>query len=80
MTQRNIWERFDYERMAGEARNERDKLWAILKRRMAEGPREPEGRMEWDQKNRRYYGMYLEQRKNTKEFERRAQERRSYAA
>lgn len=78
--QGTIWAHFDYDRMAEEARRERDKLLAIRKRRLAEGPGSPDQAMLWDQENRRFYEMYLDQRKNVMEFERRARKRRAYGA
>lgn len=36
--------------------------------------------MAWEQENRRLYDMYLEQRKNAKEFARRAAKRAALAA
>lgn len=80
MKKTSIWEAFDYGRMAEDARAERDKLQSIIKRRRAEGPKGTQSPMEWDQGNRRYYGMYLEQRRNVMEFERRAREREAYGA
>lgn len=78
--QGSIWAHFDYDRMAEEARHERDTLLAIRKRRLAEGPGSPDQAMLWDQENRRYYDMYLDQRRNAMEFERRAKKRRAYGA
>lgn len=78
--QGSIWAHFDYDRMAEESRRERDALREIRKRRLAEGPGSPDQAMLWDQENRRFYEMYLDQRKNVMEFERRARKRRAYGA
>lgn len=75
MMQTGIRERFDYGRMAREAESERDRLRAIIKRRRDRGPADRESPLEWDQGNRRFYTMYLEQRRNAMEFQRRARER-----
>lgn len=80
MEKTSVWAPFDYWRMAEDARAERDRLQSIIKRRKAAGPGETESFMEWDQGNRRYYGMYLEQRRNAKDFEQRAREREAYGA
>ena len=73
MTQTGIWERFDFGRMAEDAGRERDRLMGIIRRGR-------ESFMDWDQGNRRYYAMYLEQRRNAMEFQRRARERGAYGA
>ena len=52
----------------------------IIRRRRDQGPRGRESFMDWDQGNRRYYAMYLEQRRNAMEFQRRARERGAYGA
>lgn len=68
----NIWEPFDYARMATEAEGEKDRIMTVLRERRARGPEDPDQTMTWDQENRRLYDMYLEQRKNAKDFSRRA--------
>ena len=80
MTQTGIWERFDFGRMAEDAGRERDRLMGIIRRRRDQGPRGRESFMDGDQGNRRYYAMYLEQRRNAMEFQRRARERGAYGA
>lgn len=77
---RSCWAHFDYEQMAGEARRERDSLHRIVQARKEQGPGSPDRAMRWEQENRRFYDMYLEQRKNAMEFERRAEKRRAYGA
>lgn len=76
----SIWAHFDYAEMAGEARREQDRLMAVLRKRRARGPEGPERAMAWEQENRRLYDMYLEQRKNAREFARRAAKRAAPAA
>lgn len=76
----SCWAHFDYEKMAREARQERDNLQRIMRSRKEQGPGSLDRAMVWDQENRRYYDMYLEQRKNVMEFERRAEKRRAYGA
>lgn len=76
----SIWAPFDYALMASEARQEQDRLMSVLRKRRARGPESPERAMAWEQENRRLYDMYLEQRKNAKEFARRAAKRAALAA
>lgn len=81
----NVWTHFDYESMAEEVRRERDRLYRLYRRLRDEGPKEAESHSEWDQRTRRCYDEYLEQRTMARELERRAakrraEERRAYAA
>ena len=71
---------FDYEQMAEEARRERDSLSSIVKARRRQRPKNPDKAMLWEQQSKRYYEMYLEQRKNAIEFEHRARKRRAYGS
>ncbi len=72
-------EKFDYEKMAREAARERDALHAVLERRKAHPPMAGDQELVWRRENSMLYTMYLEQRSNARELERRARERRGEA-
>ncbi len=76
----SCWAHFDYERMAAEARRERDSLNSIVRARRRQRPKNPDKAMAFEQQSKRYYEMYLEQRKNAIEFERRARKRGEYGS
>lgn len=69
-------ETFDYEKMAEEAAQERDRLYEVLERRKANPPMGGEQEVIWRRENGILYNMYLEQRCNAKELAWRAQKRK----
>lgn len=67
-------EKFDYGKMAREAARERDALHNLLERRKAHPPLAGDQELVWRRENSMLYTMYLEQRCNARELERRARE------